>query len=147
MKELQSSPPDSTLKAPSFSHAKKDPIPDDIIILPSHRLVIFEGLYANLNEGAWVEAGRLYDERWVIECSEQVARQRLIERHVATGVAIDQHEAEWRGMCDTLFSPMSLSHFLADNNDIPNGRYLLQHVLEPARRLYSNDDETWRSID
>jgi hypothetical protein len=32
----------------------------------------------------------------------------------------------------------------ADNNDLPNGRFLLQNTLEPALRIHSVDDEYWR---
>lgn len=86
-----------TLRAPSFSHTLKDPVKDDIAILPHHRFVILEGLYANVNEGYWAPAAKLYDERWVIECPESIARERLVVRHVATGVGKDEEEAVWRG--------------------------------------------------
>ena len=39
------------------------------------------------------------------------------------------------------------SHNTADNNDLPNGRYLLDHVLEPATRLQSIDDREWRGAE
>lgn len=97
VEKLHSAPIKETVYAPSFSHAKKDPVPDDIQVRPEHRIVLIEGLYANVNEGAWAEASRLYDERWLIECDEKVARQRLVQRHVRTGVAQSIHEAEWRG--------------------------------------------------
>lgn len=97
MEDLYNSDSSKTIYAPSFSHTKKDPIQDDIAILPSHQIIIIEGLYANVDEGAWSEAAALYDERWVIKCPEPIARSRLIERHVVTGVAQSKEEAEWRG--------------------------------------------------
>jgi pantothenate kinase len=86
-----------TLKAPSFSHSLKDPVADDVLILPKHKVVILEGLYANINEGEWVRAAALYNQRWVVDCDERIARTRLIARHVITGVAKDEQEAAWRG--------------------------------------------------
>lgn len=97
VENLYNSDSSTTIFAPSFSHTKKDPIPNDIAILPSHTIIIIEGLYANVDEGAWSKAAALYDERWVIECPESLARARLIERHVVTGVAQSKEEAEWRG--------------------------------------------------
>ncbi|PWN36496.1 P-loop containing nucleoside triphosphate hydrolase protein [Meira miltonrushii] len=128
VEDLHNSDSSKTIFAPSFSHTKKDPSPNDIAVHPSHRIVIIEGLYANVDEGAWSKAAALYDERWVIECPEPLARARLIERHVVTGVAQSKEEAEWR----------------ADNNDLPNGRYLLSHVKQPAKRILSTDDKDWR---
>jgi pantothenate kinase len=85
------------LRAPSFSHSKKDPVADDIDIEAHYRVVILEGLYANVDEGEWAKAASLYDERWVVVCDEKIARGRLIARHVVTGVAMNRDEAQWRG--------------------------------------------------
>lgn len=95
---IRSSPLDKEIKAPSFSHSLKDPIASDVSILPHHRIIILEGLYANIDEGDWINAAKLYDERWVVECDEEIAKSRLVARHVITGVAKDEEEANWRGM-------------------------------------------------
>lgn len=116
-----------TVHAPSFDHALKDPVAGDIAVLPSHRLVILEGLYCNCDDGEWARGARALDERWVVEVDRNVARERLRVRHVLTGVAKDEEEALWR----------------ADNNDLPNGDYLLAHTLEPARRIRSVQDQAW----
>lgn len=87
----------STLYAPSFSHAVKDPIDRDIPVLPSHRLVVLEGLYCNLSDSPWDQGARLFDERWLVDVPREVARERLRVRHVVTGVAKDEEEALWRG--------------------------------------------------
>jgi len=49
---------------------------------------------------------------------------RIVDRHVASGVAGSIQEAEWR----------------AKNNDMPNGRFLLDHSLEPTRMIESVQD-------
>ena len=90
--------------APSFSHTLKDPTPDAILIYPHHRVVVIEGLYTFLRIAPWDVAARLLDERWFVDVDPAEARERLIRRHVITGVAKDREEAEWR----------------ADNNDVPS---------------------------
>jgi pantothenate kinase len=90
--------------APSFSHTLKDPTPDAILIHPHHRVVVIEGLYTFLRIPPWDVAARLLDERWFVDVDPAVARERLVRRHVVTGVARDRDEAEWR----------------ADSNDIPS---------------------------
>ncbi|PWN53695.1 P-loop containing nucleoside triphosphate hydrolase protein, partial [Violaceomyces palustris] len=120
-------PPRSVHLAPSFSHSLKDPVEDDIEVSPGHRIVIVEGLYCNLSVGEWVRGARLFDERWVFEVDRQAAKERLRIRHVLTGVAKDDEEAIWR----------------AENNDLPNGDYLLSNLYEPVVRIQSLEDPSW----
>jgi pantothenate kinase len=86
----------TTITAPSFDHALKDPTPDAVTILPEHRIVVIEGLYAFLSLPPWREAGKLLDERWLVEIDQTVASDRVVKRHVATGVTKDLEEAQWR---------------------------------------------------
>ncbi|PWN22802.1 P-loop containing nucleoside triphosphate hydrolase protein [Microstroma glucosiphilum] len=119
--------PQEVVKAPSFDHSLKDPVEEDVEVRPAHRIVIIEGLYCNCDDGEWGRGAKLLDERWVVEVQREVARQRLRVRHVETGVAKDEEEALWR----------------ADNNDLPNGDYLLSHLLEPVKRIKSREEEAW----
>ncbi|KAG8916394.1 hypothetical protein FRC01_003181 [Tulasnella sp. 417] len=114
------------ITGPSFSHELKDPTPDAIVVLPSHRIVIIEGLYVFLSLERWGEAAKLLDERWYVEVDYDVARERLVRRHVGTGVTETGEEARIR----------------ADNNDIPNGRFVEKHMLPPTRRILSVDDQS-----
>lgn len=84
------------ITAPSFDHALKDPTPHAVAIHPHHRIVIIEGLYTYLSVEPWCGAGRLLDERWLIEISLEEAEKRLVKRHVLSGVAKDHKEAVWR---------------------------------------------------
>jgi pantothenate kinase len=52
------------LYAPSFDHALKDPVYNDIPIHPTARIIIFEGNYLSLNTKPWSEAAKLMDELW-----------------------------------------------------------------------------------
>lgn len=90
--------------APSFSHSLKDPVMDDVVIRPHHRIVIIEGLYVFLNIQPWIKAGRSLDERWFVRVDPVQGKERLCHRHVETGVAGSWEEAVWR----------------AESNDIPS---------------------------
>lgn len=96
--------------APSFDHAKKDPLEDDVKVLPSHRVVVFEGLYCNCDAGEWARAAREFDGRLVFELPKEEAKRRLVVRHVKTGVAKDEEEAVWRGECRAAVSSITQSN-------------------------------------
>jgi len=112
------------ITAPSFDHAVKDPVPDSVLIHPYHRLVLIEGLYTFLSIEPWAEAAKLLDERWFIDVDVDVASDRLVKRHVLTGVAKDMPEAIWR----------------STENDMPNGQFITSNILEPTRRIQSIQD-------
>ena|SRR5579862_3477540 len=103
-----------------------DPVEADISILPSHRLVILEGNYILLTVPPWDQATRLLDEKWFILVEKDVARARVVERHVMTGVAGNYEEA----------------HKRFDENDWINGEYILNNsdVDHADRRIWSVQD-------
>ena len=88
--------PTGVIYAPSFDHALKDPTPDAVVIKPTHRIVIIEGLYTMLDVHPWRDAAAQMDERWWVEIDPGRAKIRLVKRHVQTGVARDMDEAVWR---------------------------------------------------
>lgn len=88
--------PATSIFAPSFDHAVKDPSPDTVQITPCHRIVLIEGLYTFLSIYPWKQAGDMLDERWFIEVDFEEATRRLVKRHVVTGVAKDLEDAIWR---------------------------------------------------
>jgi pantothenate kinase len=98
LKELVLPDATITITAPSFDHAVKDPCPHAVTILPEHRIIVIEGLYTFLSLSPWVEAGKLLDERWLVELDSTVASNRLVKRHVESGVAKDLEEAQWRAV-------------------------------------------------
>ncbi|PYI06061.1 P-loop containing nucleoside triphosphate hydrolase protein [Aspergillus sclerotiicarbonarius CBS 121057] len=112
--------PDSpTIYAPSFDHAIKDPVADDIPIRPQSKVVIFEGLYLSLNREPWSQAAALMDESWFIDVDREVARSRLVKRHVASGIVPDTQAAEDR---------IRTTDFL-NADDIMDNRLPVQEVL------------------
>lgn len=114
-------PQTSLIYAPTFDHALKDPTPNGVTILPSHRIILIEGLYTFIDTPEWRPAAEALDERWVVEVDVPEATRRLVQRHVVTGVTKDPEEALWR----------------AENNDMPNGLWVLNHMMEPTRRIKS----------
>jgi len=122
-------PETSTIYAPSFDHAVKDPVSDDIPIAPESRIVIMEGNYLSLGTGApeWKEAAELMDELWFVDVKEDVARQRLVRRHVASGIAANEEDAAKR----------------ADENDLVNGKEIIEGRLDVHELVYSREDEEW----
>ena len=112
----------ATITAPSFDHAAKDPCPHAVTVLPEHRIVIIEGLYTFLSTPPWVDAGRLLDERWLIELDLTVASKRLVKRHVTSGVAKDLEEAQWRAVendTPSLLFQFRVNNVLITNSHIP----------------------------
>jgi pantothenate kinase len=84
---------DLPIHAPSFSHALKDPVENALQVTSSHRVLLIEGLYVFLNVAPWSVAGQLLDERWLLEVDVEVARERLVQRHVKSGVADNLKDA------------------------------------------------------
>lgn len=120
-------PETQTLYAPSFDHAIKDPVDNDIAIPPSVRIVIFEGNYCSLNKEPWNEAASLMDELWFVSVDFKVARERLMYRHVKAGIAANEEEAGKR----------------ADENDLVNGQEIVDHRLDVHELIESKQDESW----
>ncbi|KAI9787820.1 MAG: hypothetical protein M1816_007468 [Peltula sp. TS41687] len=122
-------PETKTIWAPSFDHATKDPVADDIGVPATARVVVLEGNYLGLNRAPWHEAGALMDELWFVEVDFDVATRRLVERHVATGVARNEAEAERR----------------VRENDLRNAREVVQGLVAGVKEVVvSVEDEGWR---
>ncbi|KAL4964816.1 kinase-related protein [Aspergillus stella-maris] len=116
-----------TLHAPSFDHAVKDPVDNDIPIAAERRVLLFEGNYLSLNKEPWSSAAKLMDELWFVEVDFDTARQRLIKRHVKAGIAKDEKEAEKR----------------ANENDLVNGREIVDCRLDVQEVITSSFDPKW----
>ncbi|KAF2441826.1 P-loop containing nucleoside triphosphate hydrolase protein [Karstenula rhodostoma CBS 690.94] len=117
-----------TLFAPSFDHAMKDPVADDIAIAPSIRIIIFEGNYLSLDKPPWKDAAAMMNELWFVDVDEDVARKRLIYRHVRAGIADNEESAAKR----------------ADENDLVNGKEVIENRLDVHEVVTSKDDDGWK---
>ncbi|KAI9502061.1 hypothetical protein GGI25_004576 [Coemansia spiralis] len=110
---------DSVVWWPSFDHAAGDPVEGMIAVRASHRVVLIEGLYAHVNSEPWAAVGgELADELWwVSPRSRDISRERLVQRHIATGLAHNRDEAAQR---------------IADNDSI-NGEFAESRRHRPTR--------------
>ncbi|KAM0335407.1 hypothetical protein ACHAQA_000452 [Verticillium albo-atrum] len=107
------------LRAPSFDHARKDPLPDNITISSQAKVVIVEGNYTLLNEEPWKQIADLVDDKWFVDAAENVARHRLAARHLEAGIE----------------KTLDLALSRADENDVPNGTYIRTNLIEPDIRI------------
>jgi pantothenate kinase len=64
-----------------------------------------------------------------VDVPEDVARKRLIARHVVSGIAANEEEAGRR----------------ADENDLVNGREIVEGKLDVHEMIYSREDKKWRA--
>lgn len=120
-------PETKAIHAPSFDHKRKDPVANDIPIAAGQRICVFEGNYCSLGKDPWREAGKLMDELWFVEVDFEVARRRLVRRHVLAGIAKDEEEAGKR----------------AEENDLVNGREIVEGRVEVSEVVKSVEDEGW----
>jgi pantothenate kinase len=120
-------PSTPTLHAPSFDHALKDPVENDIPIPPTARIIVFEGNYLSLGKGEWKEAAELMDELWFVEVDFETAGKRLVPRHVKAGIAGNEEEA-WKRVRE---------------NDLVNGRDIVEGRVEVHEVVISTEDGKW----
>ncbi|KAI8816007.1 P-loop containing nucleoside triphosphate hydrolase protein [Fimicolochytrium jonesii] len=74
------------IPAPTFSHALKDPLPSGLLIRPNDRIILVEGLYLHSTNPDWSPIWDLCDEHWFLDVEEEVARRRVVSRHVEAGL-------------------------------------------------------------
>jgi pantothenate kinase len=121
-------PETTTIYAPSFDHAAKDPIENDIPIPPTARVVVFEGLYVALDEEPWRDAAKVMDELWFVDIDMEAAIERLVKRHVASGISPNAEHARTR----------------VKASDMRNGQQVLDHRLEIQEMIKSIEDDAWK---
>ncbi|BGP38586.1 hypothetical protein JCM10450v2_002535 [Rhodotorula kratochvilovae] len=128
VRSLRTKPHLHAVPYPTFSHALKDPQlcpqPSPSPILPSHRMIVIEGLYCLLDVELWSEAARILDERIWVDVEREVARERLVKRHLHSGVETEVGAAEQR----------------VDGSNMLNGDFIREHLFEPTLRVSSLDD-------
>jgi len=89
---------------------------------------VFEGNYLSLNKAPWRDAAKLMDELWFVEVDFELARKRLVPRHVKAGIAANEEEADRR----------------VKENDLVNGREIVDGRLEVDEVVVSVEDEEFR---
>ncbi|KAK4104571.1 P-loop containing nucleoside triphosphate hydrolase protein [Parathielavia hyrcaniae] len=117
-----------TLFAPSFDHALKDPKEDDISVERTHRIVVLEGNYLLLDKPPWSLASRLFSFKIFVSVSPELARARLVARHLAAGLAPTSAEADRRAV----------------ENDLPNGDEIVRLLIRDVDEIVEScEDGRW----
>lgn len=102
---------------PTFDHAVKDPVAGGLVVDRDVRVCLLEGNYLLCDDddggGPWSEIADLVDERWLVRVEEGLARKRVAARHLAAGIETTMERALAR----------------TEDNDIPNGRYVMERSL------------------
>ncbi|WBW72658.1 uridine kinase Yfh7 [Schizosaccharomyces osmophilus] len=114
---------DCELFAPSFDHSVGAPIPNDIHILPKHRIIVFEGNYLLLNKHPWSLAANLYDIKAFLAIDFPTARNRVIQRHLQAGICQTDADSAAR----------------TDANDMVNLDFIQHNLLVPDFILHQVD--------
>ena len=127
--------------APSFDHAVKDPVADDIYISSSQRIILLEGSYLLLNEKPWDQIRDFVDESyvsalpeecsrwlanalssWFIDVSREEAKKRLVQRHIQAGIennwddAVRRVESNDLLNLDLVIEKQGSSHIVVSNS-------------------------------
>eukprot|EP01121_Diplochlamys_sp_Union-15-3_P022326 TRINITY_DN9460_c0_g1_i1.p1 TRINITY_DN9460_c0_g1~~TRINITY_DN9460_c0_g1_i1.p1 ORF type:complete len:168 (+),score=39.06 TRINITY_DN9460_c0_g1_i1:162-665(+) len=110
-------------KAPSFDHKVGDPVEEAIEIKKSHQIVVVEGNYLFLEEGVWQDINKLFDERWFIDCNIDEAMERVVLRHLQTGLT--EEAARFRVL----------------DNDKPNGLLIIEKGSKSAERIIKSKND------
>lgn len=121
---LQSRSTTSTLYAPTFDHALKDPVADGLAIPAATSVLILEGNYLLCDLAPWSEIAAFVDEKWFIRVDPALARQRVAARHVRAGIEPDIEKAILR----------------VDRNDALNGEWINEHRVECDVEVESVED-------
>jgi pantothenate kinase len=74
-----------TVYAPAFRREIEEPIAGAIAVPAEVPLVITEGNYLLMDEGAWAGVRPLLDEAWYVGGDDVLRRERLVARHRAFG--------------------------------------------------------------
>jgi pantothenate kinase len=75
--------PQSPVTWPGFAHDVGDPVEAAHVVPPDVRIVLVEGLYVLLDDGPWRDVSACFDLRWFLDVPRELARERLILRHMA----------------------------------------------------------------
>jgi pantothenate kinase len=81
---------DDVVYAPAFERTLEQPLAGAIPVPRRIRLVVTEGNYLLLRDGAWARVRQLLDEVWFCEADEEERLGRLVARHEEFG---KDHEA------------------------------------------------------
>jgi pantothenate kinase len=77
--------PGETIYAPEYRRELEEGIAGAIAIEAGTPLIITEGNYLLLEDGAWRQVAAVLDETWFLDIDSSLRHQRLLERHMRFG--------------------------------------------------------------
>ncbi|PWY95414.1 P-loop containing nucleoside triphosphate hydrolase protein [Aspergillus sclerotioniger CBS 115572] len=110
--------------APEFDHAGGDPVEGAIAVSPEISLILIEGNYLAYNRSPWSEMGDYVDDTWFVDVDVEVARRRIAQRHLDSGIEKTMEEALRR----------------VESNDMLNNVDIHENLIKPAVVVYSVDE-------
>jgi pantothenate kinase len=85
LRRLRNQPFDETIYAPAYLREMEEGIAGSIAVQAETRLIITEGNYLLLDDGAWAGVRGLLDEAWYLEVDDALRQTRLLARHMQFG--------------------------------------------------------------
>ena len=85
LRRIRGQAPGETIYAPEYRRELEEGIAGAIAVDASTPLIITEGNYLLLEDGAWGEVRGVLDEAWFLDLDASVRHQRLLERHMRFG--------------------------------------------------------------
>lgn len=85
LRRLRHPVPGETVYAPEFRREIEEPVANAIPVAPEVPLVITEGNYLLMDDGAWAGVRPLLDEAWYVDVDDGLRLDRLLRRHEQHG--------------------------------------------------------------
>jgi pantothenate kinase len=85
LRRIKAQQPGETIYAPEFRRDLEEGIAGAIAIEVSTPLIITEGNYLLMDDGAWSQVRGTLDEVWYLDINRTLRHQRLLERHMRFG--------------------------------------------------------------
>lgn len=75
--------------APSFRREVDEPVAGEIAVQPHHQVVVVEGNYLLVADGAWTYVRDVLDEAWFCGTPADERERRLVDRHTRHGRTVE----------------------------------------------------------
>lgn len=80
---------------PVYDRRRHDPAPDALTIERPTRIVLIEGNYLHSDQPPWDAVSALLSPKLLLECDPDIARERIISRHIRGGLTPEQASAKY----------------------------------------------------
>ncbi len=99
LRRIQGQQPGETIYAPEYRREFEEGIAGAIAIEATTPLIITEGNYLLMEDGAWRDVRGVLDEAWFLDVDPTVRHQQLLERHMRFGRSREA-ALEWIAVTD-----------------------------------------------